>query len=231
MIAPSNNFFSSRLLERTGTALIAVSVLILLVTFFPVLREEARYQLFPRHDDALVLTSGEAQTMSAAGTAEKTEVIVPVDEDFGIVIPKIGANARVIPDVDWQDSNVYQRALAQGVAEARGTALPGELGNVFLFSHSGVDFFEASRYNALFYLADKLVAGDEITLLYRKEKFVYRVTDKKTVAPESIEYLQGDPKIRTLTLMTCWPAGTHPEAPGSHRRACCYPLTLSLCRY
>ena len=135
-------------------------------------------------------------------------VIVPVDEDFGIIIPKIGANARVIPDVDWRDADVYQKALADGVAQAAGTARPGELGNVFLFSHSGVDFLEANRYNALFYLIDKLVTDDEITLLYRGEKFVYRVVEKKMVAPDSLEYLGGDNTTKTLTLMTCWPAGT-----------------------
>lgn len=134
--------------------------------------------------------------------------MVPVDEDFGIVIPKIGANARVIADVDWRDARVYQQALAQGVAQAQGTAHPGELGNVFLFSHSGVDFLEASRYNALFYLIDKLQLGDEITLFYHREKFLYRVTDKKKVAPEALDLLSGDSSQKTLTLMTCWPAGT-----------------------
>ncbi|MBP9728458.1 MAG: sortase, partial [Candidatus Moranbacteria bacterium] len=138
----------------------------------------------------------------------KNQGIVPVDENFGIVIPKIRANARVIAGVDWQDSRVYQQALVNGVAQAKGTANPGEPGNVFLFSHSGVDFFEANRYNALFYLIDKLVSGDEIIILYQGEKFTYQVTEKKIVSAESVEYLRGDGSKQTLTLMTCWPAGT-----------------------
>jgi sortase A len=194
-----------RILHITGTALVAVSVLVLLVTFSPVIREEIKYQLWPIHSDALVLSDTEAKNRKES----EEPVMVPVDEDFGIVIPKIGANARVIADVDWQDARVYQEALVKGVAQARGTALPGEAGNIFLFSHSGVDFLEANRYNALFYLIDKLVLGDEITLFYRGEKFVYQVKEKKKVAPEDLSALIGSGEgDETLTLMTCWPAGT-----------------------
>lgn len=198
------------LVRKAGIALIAVSVLVLLLTFFPVVTEEMKYQLLPKHEDALVITREEAEKKSKDGTQTQTAsaVIYPVDEDFGIVIPKISANAKVIPDVDWQDSGVYQRALTQGVAHAKGTSYPGEAGNVFIFSHSGVDFYEANRYNALFYLINKLVPGDEIYLFYKKQKFAYRVTEKKTVSPERVEYLTSDSPEKTLTLMTCWPAGT-----------------------
>ncbi len=189
-------------LEQAGTVLVAVSVLVLVFTFWPVLKEEIVYQFSPKKTLRPVVLQAE-QT----GTVTPS-VIVPVNEDFGIVIPKIGANAAIVPDVNWEDARAYQQALTKGVAHARGTAYPGELGNVFLFSHSGVDFFEATRYNAIFYLIDKLVPGDEIILLYQKQKLTYRVTEKKSVSQEQIEYLSGDPSKKTLTLMTCWPAGT-----------------------
>ncbi len=203
---PSNMF--ARVLHMIGTVFVTVSVLFLLVTFFPVLKEEIKYQLLPNASTARVVSSAESERLKENGGAEAHNVIVPVDEDFGIVIPKIGANARVIADVDWQDSHAYQQALALGVAQAKGTALPGEPGTVFLFSHSGVDFLEAARYNALFYLIDKLVAGDTIVLMYRGEKFTYQVAEKKIVAAEKVEYLLGKGEEKTLTLMTCFPAGT-----------------------
>jgi LPXTG-site transpeptidase (sortase) family protein len=208
MTDPYNNFFGNWR-QIAGTTLVGVSVLVLLGTFAPVIKEEAKYQLSPKRGEVIVVSSQDRALRErvAEGTMKQT-ILVPIDEDFGIVIPKIGANAKVIADVDWRDPVVYQRALAQGVAQARGTALPGELGNIFLFSHSGVDFFEANRYNALFYLINKLVAGDEIIIMYHGEKFTYQVMDKQTVAPESIEYLGGDMTKKTLTLMTCWPAGT-----------------------
>ena len=58
--------------------------------------------------------------------------MVPVDEDFGIVIPKINANARVIADVDWQDAQVYQEALTRGIAQAVGQPYP-EKPEIFFF--------------------------------------------------------------------------------------------------
>lgn len=193
-------------MERAGTVLLVVSAGIVLVTFFPVLWEEAKYQLLPKHENVVIVTGSEVPVRGEE--QPKSEVVVPVDSDFGIVIPKIGANAKVVPDVDWQDAAVYQRALTRGVAHARGTARPGEPGNIFIFSHSGVDFFEANRYNALFYLIDKLQSGDEIVMLHQKETFTYRVTEKKIVAAESVEYLKGNADRKTLTLMTCYPAGT-----------------------
>lgn len=196
------------LVRKAGIALIAVSALIIFLTFFPVIKEEAKYQLLPKHDDVPVLTREEAGNAVKNGEDMPNAAIYPVDEDFGIVIPKISANARVIADVDWQDANVYQRALTRGVAHAAGTSYPGMSGNVFIFSHSGVDFYEANRYNALFYLLNKLVPGEEIYVFYKGQKFVYLVAEKKTVSPESVEYLKGDPAKKTLTLMTCWPAGT-----------------------
>ncbi|MEK9151567.1 MAG: class E sortase [Patescibacteria group bacterium] len=197
-----------RIAFRAGIALVAVSVLVLVLTFLPVIVEEAKYQILPKHEDAVVLTREARKNIADSVEETAGGVIYPIDEEFGIVIPKLSANARVIPDVDWRDAGVYQRALTWGVAHAAGTAYPGSSGNVFIFSHSGVDFYEANRYNALFYLLNKLVPGDEIYLFYKGQRFVYRVAEQKTVSPESVEYLKGNPAKKTLTLMTCWPAGT-----------------------
>lgn len=195
-------------IRKAGTVFIVVSVLVLLFTFFPIIKEEIKYQFSPINNNALVATKEEAGKNLNDDTIKEKNVTYPVDEEFGIVIPKISANAKVIVDVDWQDSTVYQRALTKGVAHAAGTAHPGENGNIFIFSHSGVDFYEAARYNAEFYLLNKLSAGDEIYLFYKKQKFVYKVAEQKIVAPENVEYLTGDKTKKTLTLMTCWPAGT-----------------------
>lgn len=198
-----SKFSFSSVLERTGIALVAVSVLVLFLTFLPVLKEEVKYQFLPPQD-ATVVTA--AEQLALGLSAEEVEL--PMDEEFGIVIPKIGANAPILPEVDWQNEQVYQRALTKGVAHAKGTATPDMPGNVFLFSHSGTDFLEASRYNAVFYLIDKLQAGDEIIIFYQKKKFLYRVTEKLKVSPDEVKYLTGEEKNHTLTLMTCYPAGT-----------------------
>lgn len=189
---------------RAGVVLIMIAVALLLLTGYPIVKEEIRYALSPKTKKVTVL----AKATARQGDVGMDKIIYPKDEEFGIVIPKIMANAKVIANVDWRDSQEYQRALTKGVAHAGGSALPGEGGNVFLFAHSGVDFFEATRYNAVFYLVNKLEKGDEIDIFYQKRKFTYKISEKKTVGPEEIGYLDGDAGGKTLTLMTCWPPGT-----------------------
>jgi len=135
--------------------------------------------------------------------------IVPIDKVFGIVIPKLGANAHVVANVDPFDSHAYQMALTRGVAHARGTSIPGAMGNIFIFAHSSDNFYEALKYNSVFYLLPKLVTGDPIFLYYNGVKFTYVVTDKKFVGSKDVSYLQGESLKATLTLMTCWPPGTN----------------------
>ncbi len=132
----------------------------------------------------------------------------PVNTDFGLVIEKIGANSAVIANVDPFNSIEYQATLSRGVAHAKGTALPGESGNVFLFSHSSADFLTATRYNSIFYLLDKLAVGDKVNLYYQQKKYTYELKKKSLVLPEEISYLTGKKDESTLTLMTCWPPGT-----------------------
>jgi len=145
-----------------GILLILISAVIAILTFLPVAKEEISYAFRPKNI-----------------TAE----IVPVDTDFGIVIPKLNANSKVITNVDPFDSRIYQIALTQGVAHARGTGLPGAPGNVFLFSHSSVNFYEASRYNSVFYLLTKLELDDEIQIYYQGNKYTYTIRNKSIVLP------------------------------------------------
>lgn len=196
---------TARLYEMIGTWMIRVSVVFLLVLFGPAAFQELRYYgLTVRQSMSLDQTHESAPTVLEA--VEKAEA--PADRDFGIVIPKIGANAKVIPDVDWQDSRIYQRALTDGVAHARGSALPDGGGNVFLFAHAGANPLEAWRYNAVFYLLDKLAAGDRIELWYAGSLRPYQVVERRVVRADEVDFIAGKPGVRQLTLMTCWPAGT-----------------------
>ena len=136
------------------------------------------------------------------------KVIVAADKEFSIVIPKIGANSKVIKNVDPYNSLEYQLKLTQGVAHSKGTALPGEKGNSFYFAHSSDSFINANRYNSVFYLLTKMVAGDPFYIIYENRIYKYTVTGSRVVNAEDISYLQGDEIKETATLMTCWPAGT-----------------------
>ena len=129
--------------------------------------------------------------------------------DFSIVIPKIKASAPIVEGVDPFNSIKYLTALKNGVAQASGTAYPGEVGNVYLFAHSTDAFFNVGRYNAVFFLIRHLNKGDEVDIYYRGNRYKYIVYDKKVVEPEDTKYfgslVEGE---KTLTLQTCYPPGT-----------------------
>ena len=184
-----------------GIVMISAGFAIAGVTYFPVVRDEVGFRLHAPRTDVTVKTGSQ---LNQAGNG----VIYPVDEEFSLVIPKIGANSKVIADVDPFDSKQYQQALTKGVAHARGTSLPGQPGNIFLFSHSSVNFFEASRYNSIFYLLNKMEPGDEIFIVFKGTVYKYSVTDRAIVPAHDVTYLKGSGSGQTLTLMTCWPAGT-----------------------
>ncbi len=169
---------------------LSVGLILLALTFMPVVRQEVMYRV-----DAQV------------GSIPKE--IEPMDKSFGIVIPKIKANAKVVANVDPLQEDTYQRALTKGVAHALGTVLPGEIGNTFIFAHSAGNWYEANQYNAVFYLLYKLVKGDVINVYYKDRLYVYKVRELKYVEPTEVSYLAAKTDgWKTLTLMTCWPPGT-----------------------
>lgn len=175
-----------QILIASGCLLIIVSLLLFVFIFAPVAKVEVNYAL----------------------NKPKNLEIKPVDKEFGIVIPKIGANAKIVPQVDTYNANIYQMALTKGVAQARGTVMPNEIGNMFLFSHSSANLLEAARYNSVFYLLSKLEKNDEIDIYYKRVKYKYKVAEIKLVDAKDVSYLNPKSEVRTLTLMTCWPAGT-----------------------
>lgn len=175
---------------RFGIALLLTGVTLLILTFLPVVRQEVLYRI-------------------AVNSKPEAAKIKPVDREFGIIIPKIKANTKVIANVDPSDEPAYQRALTKGVAQAKGTVLPGQTGNTFIFAHSAGNWYIANQYNAVFYLLYKLVKGDEIQMYYKDKLYTYKVRELKYVDPKDVGFLS--PKTdgwKTLTLMTCWPPGT-----------------------
>lgn len=182
------------ILFSLGVLFLVLAFGIVFFTYVPVVTKELGYQV---------------QSFSAnlAQTPDQSD-IVPYNTDFAIVIPKINANYPVIANIDPRDPHQYQIALSKGVAHAKGTVFPGQIGNVFLFAHSAGDFYSANHYNAVFYLLSKLSPGDKIYLFYQSEQYTYTVSDIAKVNPETIAYLNQHPSAKTLTLMTCWPPGT-----------------------
>lgn len=135
-------------------------------------------------------------------------VIVPVSTDFGIVIEKINANAKIVANVDPASESQYTKALQEGVAEALGSTPPGVPGNLYLFSHSTDAPWNIVRYNAIFFLLRELQPGDRVIVFYQNKRFDYIVFDKNIASSKDVSYLTNRYAIPVLTLQTCDPPGT-----------------------
>lgn len=176
----------TRALILCGSIFICISLLISGLIFYPVLAAEIRYQL------------------KRSPTVNQN---YSPNQEFRIIIPKIDLNSKVLSNIDPYNKEAYLAALSQGVAQAKGSTLPGSNGDIFLFAHSTNSPF-ISYYNAPFYLINKLTPSDEIYLSYQGKNYKYVVTETKIINPSEVQYLKTSEKKQSLTLMTCWPPGT-----------------------
>lgn len=221
-------------LRTIGNFLVLSSLLVIGRTFYLPVREEIKYFVNQKVGKKYIVVSpksaitppdkGKKKTKGETKKLRKTErekgllshllrikkveFLVPEDPNFSVVIPKIGANAKVLANISPADEDEYLAALKKGVAHAAGTAFPGEGGHIFLFAHSTDYIWNVGTYNAIFYLLYKLEKGDEVDLFYKGQRYLYRVLDKRIVDPSQVEYLTRKTNREFLTLQTCWPPGT-----------------------
>ncbi|MCL4390042.1 MAG: sortase [Patescibacteria group bacterium] len=203
-----SDFIKIFVLRTVGNFLLLSAIAGVILTFSPAIQAEVVYRYDNLAGKQFVVVDTPQQRANLLAVAPNTLPITPVDLDFGVVIPKINANAKVIPNVDPGNETEYLAALKQGVAQARGTVNPGQVGDVFLFAHSVGNFWEVNRWNAVFYLLRELAPGDEVDLFYQGRRFIYVVYDKKIVPPDATGYLTAQANFSMLTLQTCWPPGT-----------------------
>ncbi|MEK7495509.1 MAG: sortase [Patescibacteria group bacterium] len=208
------------ILRTIGNFLLFSSLFMIVKTFWQPVKEELIYFVNVKIQKKYVVSEIQSPEfriqneenakglLAQAFNIKQVEILTPVDPNFSIVIPKIGANAKVQSNIDASDQNIYLDALNKGVAHTLGTAFPGEGGHIFLFAHSTDYFWNISTYNAIFYLLYKLEKNDEVNIFYNGQRYVYRVIGQEIVDPSQVQYLTRKTNKEFLTLQTCWPPGT-----------------------
>ncbi len=130
-----------------------------------------------------------------------------IPQYFYLTIDKLGIKQALVetnpPDLDPNDA----------LGRYPGSALPGEVGNMFIYGHSVLPvFYSPKNYKAIFSTIDSLVAGDKIVVDYNNVKYTYLVEDHALAKPENVDPLaEFKPRYlneSTITLMTCYPAGS-----------------------
>lgn len=202
------------ILRSIGNFLLLFAIFGVIATFGPALYYEFQYQIIKARGVSFAVADippSKEQRVSFGDllTGSKEQIIVPPDTYFSIVIPKIGASARVIANVDPSNEENFLPALLQGVAHAQGSLFPGLSGNIYMFAHSADSFWDAGRYNAIFYLLKDLEVGDEVVIFYQNKRYNYFVTDSRIVEPEEVHFItEANTGDEQLILQTCWPPGT-----------------------
>lgn len=137
--------------------------------------------------------------------ANDTAVPVPTTTESRLIIPKIKVDVPIIWNVNETDT---LKNLENGAVHYKGTALPGQIGNVFITGHSSYYLWAPGNYKSVFALLDKLQAGDKIYVEYNGATFVYEVNNQRVVTPSNLTVLNSTTD-KTLSLMTCIPVGTN----------------------
>ncbi len=124
-----------------------------------------------------------------------------------IMIPKINVNAPINFESSYDESKI-QHALETGVVHYGTTPMPGQVGNSVIVGHSSNDWWEPGNYKFVFVLLDKLTIGDTLSIDYQSTRYIYKVTEAKVVTADDLSVLSPSSEP-SLTLITCWPAGTN----------------------
>ncbi|MEK7551745.1 MAG: class E sortase [Patescibacteria group bacterium] len=218
------------ILRTIGNFLVLFALFVTLATFGPALYYEVSYRIVQARGVTYVISDQsslpnkvenkqiETKPIASSGVdsfaqvllGAKEQILVPKDTEFGIVIPKIGASAKIFENIDPSNQEAFLPILMKGVAHAQGTVFPGMMGNIYLFSHSTDSFWNAGRYNAIFYLLKDLQPGDEIVIFYQNKRYEYIVNGSKVVNPDDVSHIVDAQNLdeETLVLQTCWPPGT-----------------------
>lgn len=211
----SNRFKLVLLIRFLGYLIFFSGLIVFIFMLGPLISAETTYRLdkirgVKRTVPNVIISSGGDSGRANFGSLEAPDEnsIIPVSTEYGLVIEKINANARIIPGVNPASEKEYVKALTQGVAEALGSTPPGQPGNLYLFSHSTDAPWNIVRLNAVFYLLRELEAGDRVIVFYQNKRFDYVVFDKRVVEANDVSYLTTSYEAPVLTLQTCDPPGT-----------------------
>jgi len=154
-----------------------------------------------------------APFITPSRTVSSTPIITdpastPVGKESKVIIPKINVEIPVVYDEPSIQEGAVQKALERGVLHYATTPSPGEKGNAVIFGHSSNNILNSGKYKFAFVLLSRLENGDTFMLEKGGKRFVYKVFEKKIVAPTDLSVLEKTGKVATATLITCDPPGT-----------------------
>ena len=121
---------------------------------------------------------------------EPRHVVVPGGADGLIRIPRLHIDMAFVEGISAE-------ALAKGPGHYPNTPMPGHGGNVAIAGHR-------TTHLSPFWGLDTMEPGDDITLVTREGRFVYRVLWVGVARPDA-DWVLRPTGVPSLTLTTCFP--------------------------
>jgi len=143
---------------------------------------------------SLYLSSGQREALIQKVSSEDIK-------ENRIIIPSVLVDAPII-------EGFTKEALEIGVGHVKGSAVPGEDGNVILAGHNYA-YFVSGEQN-LFSLLHLIKEGSKIYVFYEGKRYVYFAKDKKTVPRDSAEVLMPTPypQLTLVASASSWSSAT-----------------------
>ena len=203
------NSKTKRLLSLTNI-LIFLGLFFIFLSFGPLIKDEIWFYIMELRSQKYSLEEGKVIKSPFGRLLTSTPIrIEPINKDFSIVIERIGVNAPIVKDVSVANEQAYREALKSGIAHALVSDYPSkEAGNVYLFAHASLNFFELGKYSTVFNLLRKLSYGDRVNIFYETDRYIYEVAHKEVVKGWDLRPLNRPTIEPLLTLQTCDPPGT-----------------------
>ncbi len=166
----------------------------------------------PEQSYFLNLTN-QANVQYLQNTTAAKEIFIDKDykQDMWVSVESVGIEKiKISSNVESSDENIYNQYLKNGVAHFKGTPLPGDGGNSFIYGHSAVNSFFNSHPNlpeTIFTKLEDVDIGDLVVIGRDDNMLSYTVRRKNIVEAEDFSVLKPSQNKETVTLMTCWPIG------------------------
>ncbi len=207
------SFVKNKKIINLPNLLIFFGILFLLMSFGPLIAQEIWYFVkdMKNQEYSLDVSGKDSEEYSVFGNLLKSTPVKmkPVNEDFSIIIEKIGVNSPIVRDVSVVDEKAYKEALKTGVAHAISSDYPTTApSNVYLFAHASLNFWDLGKYATVFNLLRKLDLKDRINIFYQGDRYVYEVVNKEVVQGWNTNSITRAVIEPILTLQTCDPPGT-----------------------
>jgi len=154
-----------------------------------------------------------AQYLHDSPSQNQRDVVINKNysQNMQLSIPSVNINkVNVSPNVESHEEEIYNQYLTSGLAHFKGTPLPGDNGNSFIYGHSAVTSFFDSHPDlpeTIFTRLEDVDIGDTIEIFRDGEKLSYTARNKRIVEDDDFSIFQHNSNRETLTLMTCWPVG------------------------